>query len=191
MSKAKGQPERPQESGRRRERRPIKMRGHLMRSGGHMLEIELVDLNCSGCGILTPVELTPGEGVELSVLGRGSIRAVVRWYRSGKAGLDFEAAFERPKTMVERGANRNEVMGEISLRAAGRNSYRVRVLDLSTDGCKVELVDVPRIGDRMRVKFEGLELLEAEVCWIEGHTAGLKFEHHMHPAVLDLLTTRL
>ena len=78
--------------------------------------------------------------------------------------------------MIERTADRFEVPGEISLRAAGKTSYRVRVLDLSTEGCRVELVEMPRIGDRMRVKFDGLEMLEAEVCWVEGHTAGLKFD---------------
>jgi hypothetical protein len=149
-----------------------------------------VDLNCGGCGIRTPVELAPGEKVKLSVLGR-SMPALVRWYGNGRAGLDFEAALEQPKSMVERGASRIEVLGDVSLRAAGKNSYRVRVLDLSTDGCKVELVDVPRTGDRMRVKFEGIETLDAEVCWVEGHTAGLRFEHHLHPGVLDLLTARL
>jgi hypothetical protein len=176
---------------RRRERRPIDMRGYLTRAGGITHAIELVDLNYGGCGIATPAELTPGEQVKLSVLGRGSMPALVRWCDGGKAGLDFEAAFETPKKMVERGANRIAVPGEISLRAAGKIPYRVRVLDLSTDGCRVELVELPRVGDAMRVKFDGLELLEAEVCWVEGYTAGLRFEHAIHPAVLDLLVARL
>jgi|SRR4051812_446610 hypothetical protein len=188
---AEGPQERPSEADRRRERRPIDIHGHLMRAGGHRHAVELMDLNCGGCGIRTPVELTPGESVKLSVLEREPVRAIVRWCRNGKAGLDFEAATEQPKTMVERGARRIEVMGEISLRAAGRNSYRVRVRDLSTDGCKVEVVDVPRNGDRMRVKFDGIESIEAKVCWVEGHSAGLKFERHLHPGVLDLLTASL
>jgi hypothetical protein len=176
---------------KRRERRPIAMRGFVTLAGGITHPIELVDLNYGGCGIATPVELTPGDAIKLSVLGRGSMPAVVRWCRDGKAGLDFEAAFEQPKQMVERGADRIDVPGEISLRAAGKNPYRVRVLDLSTDGCKVELVERPRVGDQMRVKFEGLEVLDAEVCWVEDFVAGLRFDRHLHPAVRDLLIGRL
>jgi hypothetical protein len=41
------------------------------------------------------------------------------------------------------------------------------------------------------VKFDGLEALEAEVCWVEEFTAGLRFEKPMHPAVFDLLVERL
>jgi hypothetical protein len=188
MSKPEAESTQPE---RRRERRPIDMRGHLMRAGGITHTIALVDLNYGGCGIATPAELTPGEQVKLSVLDRGSMPAVVRWCEGGKAGLDFEAAFEAPKKVVERGADRIAVPGEISLRATGKIPYRVRVLDLSTDGCKVELVELPRVGDAMRVKFDGLELLDAEVCWVEGYTAGMKFEHRIHPAVLDLLVARL
>ena len=167
------------------------MRGYLARAGGLTEVVELVDLNYGGCGIAVPVQLMPGEEVKLSVRGRGAMCAIVRWCRDGKAGLDFEAAIETPKQMVERTANRIEVEGEISLRAAGQHAYRVRVLDLSTDGCKAELVERPSVGDLMRVKFDGLETLEAEVCWVEEHVAGLKFDKHLHPAVLDLLIARL
>ena len=191
MSMGEGPAERPAKGDRRRERRPIDVRGYLMRAGGHRHSVVLMNLNCGGCGIQTPVELSPGESVKLSVLEREPIPAIVRWCRNGKAGLDFEAAAEQPKTLVERVALRVEVMGDVSLRAAGKNSYRVRVLDLSTNGCKVELVDVPRNGDRMRVKFDGIESLDAEVCWVESHCAGLKFERQLHPGVLDLLAARL
>jgi hypothetical protein len=167
------------------------MRGYLMRDGGLTHAIELVDLNYGGCGITTSVELEAGESVKLSVLGRGSMPTVVRWYKDGRAGLDFEAAFETPRQMVERAAERVDVPGEIGLRAPGKTPYRVNVLDLSTDGCKVELVELPRVGDAMRVKFEGLEMIEAEVCWVEGHMAGLKFVQHLHPAVRDLVIARL
>ena len=191
MSERGAQPARTSAADRRRERRPIDMRGNMLCDGGLMHVVELTDLNYGGCRIATPVALTPGESVKLSVLGRVAMPAEVRWYQDGKAGLDFEAAFKTPRTKVERKSDRVEVPGEISLRAAGKISYRVRVLDLSSEGCRVELVEMPRIGDRMRVKFDALEMLEAEVCWVEGHAAGLKFDHRVHPAVLDLLVARL
>ena len=36
-----------------------------------------------------------------------------------------------------------------------------------------------------------LEALDSEVCWMEGFTAGLRFEKSIHPAVFDLLLERL
>jgi len=41
------------------------------------------------------------------------------------------------------------------------------------------------------VKFDGIEAMDAEVCWLEGFTAGLRFVRPMHPAVFDLLVERL
>lgn len=176
---------------RRRERWAVEMSGFLTRAGGISHAIEVTDLNYGGCGIRTPVELEPGEHLQLSVLDRGSIPAEVSWCRGGAAGLDFEAPVKPERKQVERRARRAAVIGEISLRGAGHHGYRVNVLDLSTDGCKVELVERPKAGERMRVKFEGLEALDARVCWVEGHTAGLEFEHRIHRAVLDLLIARL
>jgi len=176
---------------RRRERRRVSMRGYIIRSGGVSHVVELIDLNYGGCGIHSPVELTPGESVQLSVLGRGGIPAEVRWCSDGRAGLDFAPAERATRKQQPRRTGRTEVPGEVGLRAVGRNSYRVRVFDLSTDGCKVELVERPSVGDKMLVRFDGLEALEADVCWVEGHTAGLMFDRRMHPAVLDLLLQRL
>lgn len=162
-----------------------------MRDGGISHAIQLVDLNYGGCGIETSIELKPGESVTLSILDRGSIPAEVRWFNDGKAGLDFAPAARASRKPVERRTSRVPVPGEVGLRSPGKSQYRVRVLDLSTDGCKVELIERPSIGDPMLVKFDGLEVLEAEVCWVEGHLAGLMFNNRMHPAVLDLLLRRL
>ena len=41
------------------------------------------------------------------------------------------------------------------------------------------------------VKFEGLEALEAMVCWVDGFAAGLEFQRPVHPAVFDVLLQRL
>ena len=175
----------------RLERRCVSMQGHLVRAGGITQLITLTDLNYCGCGIRTTVELEPGEEVKVSVLGRGSIAAEVRWYADGNAGLVFEPVAPEAKQQIERRAARLEVPGEVGLRVPGHSNYHVRILDLSTDGCGVELVERPSVGDPMMVKFEGLEVIDAEVCWVEGFNAGLKFDRPIHPAVLDLLVKRL
>lgn len=176
---------------RRRERRPVSLRGYVIREGGVSHEIELLDLNYGGCGIETSTELRPGETVQLTVLGRGSMSAEVRWFNDGRAGLDFSPSMDEGRKQVPRRTSRVQVTADVGLRAQGRNSYRVSLYDLSTDGCSVELVERANEGDRMSVKFEALELLEADVCWVKGHRAGLMFKNRLHPAVLDLLLKRL
>lgn len=176
----------------RRRRRPrLNMAGFVLRSGEVSRVIDVIDLNYDGCGIRTPVVLEVGESVKISVLGRGSISAQVRWYREGKAGLAFEPFAEETKKQIERRAGRTPIAGEIGLRMAGRANYQTQVLDLSTDGCKVQLVERPSIGDQMLVKFDGLEVIGAMVAWVDDHLGGLRFERSLHPAVLDLLLARL
>jgi hypothetical protein len=80
---------------------------------------------------------------------------------------------------------------EITLRRAGHNNYRVKILDVSPDGCKAEFVERPELDERIWVKFEGLDALEAMVCWVRGFEVGLEFEHPIHPAVFEMLVSRL
>ncbi|HEY6048491.1 MAG TPA: PilZ domain-containing protein [Sphingomicrobium sp.] len=175
----------------RRERRPVTMRGFVMREDGTTAEALMLDLSYEGCGIETPEELQPGEAVKLSVLRRGAIEAHVRWCAGGKAGLVFDPEESESAEHKPRQAERLSLTAEVSLRRLGKLNYRVQVFDISSQGCKVELVDKPRLEEHVLVKFEGLESLEAEVCWIEGTSAGLRFEKPIHPAVFDLLLQRL
>lgn len=175
----------------RRERRPVSLRGFAVREDGSSIEVLLLDLSYEGCGIETPVDLAPGEAIELSVMRRGVIEARVRWCKEGKAGLIFECEQEPEKIHWPRADGRTATTAEVSMRRLGKLNYRVRVFDISPSGCKVELVDRPRLGEHVLVKLSGLEALEAEVCWIEGSSAGLRFEKPIHPAVFDLLLARL
>lgn len=79
----------------------------------------------------------------------------------------------------------------VSLRRAGQLKYTVRVHDASQHGCKVEFVERPQVGEQVWIKFDGMEALEAEVCWIEGFDAGLNFARPIHPAVFEQLMTRI
>lgn len=79
----------------------------------------------------------------------------------------------------------------VGLRRPGQLSYRVKVFDASLHGCRVEFVDRPQLDEQLWVKFDGLQALEAEVCWIDGFTAGVNFIQPIHPAVFDRLTSGL
>ena len=90
-----------------------------------------------------------------------------------------------------RAADRVAVQAQVMLRRAAQNRYRVSAYDLSRYGCKLEFVERPKVHERVWVKFEGLEAIEAEVCWTADFAAGLKFQHPLHPAVFDSLVARL
>jgi hypothetical protein len=175
----------------RRERRPVSLHGFALRDDGSTTEILLLDLSYEGCGIETPLDLAPGETLKLSVLNRGAIEARVRWCKDGKAGLVFESEEPAPKQHWPRRFERTTLTAEVSMRRLGKHTFKVQVFDASPDGCKLELVDKPRIDEHVLVKFDGLEALEAEVCWIDGNQAGMRFEKTIHPAVFGLLLDRL
>ena len=175
----------------RRERRPVRLRALVIREDGSTADTYVLDLSYEGCGIETPEPLQVGEAIKLSVLHRGVIDAHVRWYKAGRAGLVFVPEEESGEKQQPRNSDRAVLSADVSLRRLGQNNYRVKVTDISAEGCKVDLVERPRIGEHMLIKFDGLEVLGAEVCWVEGYIAGLRFERAIHPAVFDLLLQRL
>ena len=77
------------------------------------------------------------------------------------------------------------------LRRPGKLSYRVKVHDASCHGCKIDFVERPIPADRAWIKFDGLEPLAAEVCWVKGFATGLRFEKPIHPAVFERLLKTL
>lgn len=176
---------------RRSPRRPVNLDGRLLRADASAIEISLLDLNYDGCGVVTPVALDPGEPVKLSVIGRGLIEAQVRWCRDGKAGLRFASDEPKAKPETPRSSNRIGTSSEVKMRRIGQPSFGVRMFDLSPDGCRIEVIERPRIGEQLMLKFEGLEVLQSEVMWIDGFVVGVKFERAFHPAVFDLLVARL
>ena len=176
----------------RSERRVVAMRGYVILADGTHHEIKLLDLSYEGCGVEVAAHLSVGDHVNLSVLQRGGIDAEVRWVRDGKAGLVFVTRTEpEQRKFAERKSDRITTAAEVTMRRLGSANYKLTVNDLSPHGCKLELVERPAVSERVLIKFEGLETLDAEVCWVDGFTAGLRFDRPMHPAVFELLVERL
>lgn len=173
----------------RDDRRPVDLQGFVLLEDGSTFSVTLLDLTYDGCKISTSVALLPGLKLKLSALGLGALDAHVRWYANGHAGLRF--AFESSKSRQQRAATRLEIPGEVSLRRPGRFNYRTRMFDLSAAGCRVEFVERPRVGERIWVKFEGLDSIEAIVRWRDGFFGGVEFVRPIYPSVFDLLMTRL
>ena len=179
------------ERAEREDRRNVKLPGFAALADGSTTSITLLDLSYEGCAIACLVELSPGDPIILSVLRRGGIQAEVRWCKDGKAGLEFVPGAAEAKKHWPRRCERVPLSAEVTMRRHGGPSFRVNVFDASPDGCKIDFVDRPLANERLSIRFEGLEALEAEVCWIEQQYAGLKFSRAIHPAVFDLLVERL
>jgi hypothetical protein len=106
-----------------------------------------------------------------------------------KKPVDASGMPERTQSL-RKGA-RVGLAAEVSLRRSGQHNYRANVYDVSEHGCKVEFVERPMLDEIVWVKFEGLDSLEAHVCWVEGSAVGLEFKRPVHPAVFEVLLARL
>lgn len=90
-----------------------------------------------------------------------------------------------------RKSDRIAVDAQVIVRRLRDHNFQVRVYDISRHGCKIEFITRPALEDRAWVKFEGLEALEAVVCWADDFTAGVEFAKPMHPAVFDRIASML
>ena len=176
---------------RERARRSVELTGYVSRADGSTTAIQMLDLSYDGCRIGVDADLLAGERITISVPERGAIEAEVRWAKEGMAGLAFLPAAEETRLHVPRKNERVRVTAEVQLRRPGLTNFRVRIFDVSPAGCRIEFVDRPRANDRVWVKFDGLETLDAAVCWVDGFMAGVSFLKQLHPAVFDMLLTRL
>jgi hypothetical protein len=64
----------------------------------------------------------------------------------------------------------------------------VAVSDLSLTGCRINAIYMTlAVGQKIVLRPEGLEGLNAVVSWASGPSAGIRFETPLHPSVLDFL----
>lgn len=90
-----------------------------------------------------------------------------------------------------RRSERVAIDAEILLGRSGQPHYRVRIHDASPHGCRADFIERPLLDERVWVKFDGLDALEAEVCWIDGFRAGLNFVQPLQAAVFEQLIAQL
>jgi hypothetical protein len=104
-----------------------------------------------------------------------------------------EPAPEEPpaRTPSARIHERVPVDAEVTLRRSGKLKFRVRVYDISPDGCRAEFVERPEQHERVWIRFEGMHSLEATICWIAGSKTGMRFVQPIHDAVFEHLLKRL
>lgn len=47
------------------------------------------------------------------------------------------------------------------------------------------------VGDTIWISLPGLELLQAQVCWVKEWTVGVEFVRPLYPSVFDLVRERM
>jgi hypothetical protein len=77
------------------------------------------------------------------------------------------------------------------MRRRGARHGEVLLREISAHGCSVELAELVEERDHVIARLPKLEPFGATVAWVDGRSAGLHFNRGMHPAVFELLLTRL
>ena len=74
-----------------------------------------------------------------------------------------------------------------SLRERGRSAFSVRLVDISTLGCRIELWSDLPAGSWVWLKLPGLEPRYSRLAWCRGGFGGVEFEAPLHESVVDIL----
>lgn len=175
----------------RDERRHVTLPAHALLADHSTFEATVLDLSYDGCKVATPVPLIPGATIVLTVAPLGKLEAHVRWYADGQAGLCFKPDTPEIKAHRARQHERIALDADVSLRRTARPRYSVHANDVSPSGCRIEFVERPEVGERLWIKFDGLDALDATVCWVEGCRAGVEFTREISAPVFELLLARL
>src|SRR5437763_7383728 len=64
---------------------------------------------------------------------------------------------------------------EVLVRRLGGFNFNVALRDISTGGCRVEMIEPAVAGDPVIARLPQLEPLGSRVCWAEGKTTGMQF----------------
>jgi hypothetical protein len=175
----------------REERKPSDLHGWLTRAHDESpWDFSVVDMSYGGCRIRSGAALRRGETVRLAVARKGLIEACVRWRRGESIGLSFMVEQPRP-ALWPRKAERFRFDCPVMVRRQGRRSQLIDAQDISTHGCCLRFTDAPQSGETMWVRLPGVESIEAETRWTRGFSSGVNFKTQIHPAVFDLILSRL
>jgi hypothetical protein len=88
-------------------------------------------------------------------------------------------------------AHRVKIGAPIALRRSFAQRAPGRLIDLTAFGCRVEMTEWTRPGERLFVSLPTIESLESAARWIDGRVAGLQFARPLHPAVFEMLARRM
>ena len=104
-------------------------------------------------------------------------------FRSYQTGADPRDANRRSR--------RIGLDSEVLVRRLGSFNFQAELKDVSTGGCRVQMIEECEVDEALVTRFPQLEPLGARVRWANGMVAGLEFSTALHPAVFDALLARL
>ncbi|QDP19231.1 PilZ domain-containing protein [Sphingomonas xanthus] len=90
-----------------------------------------------------------------------------------------------------RRAERVALRADIDFLRSGDHKYRVSILDISPEGCWIDLPEMLAVGETIWIFLPSLESLHAKVCWVKDWTAGVEFTQPLHPAVFTTIEQRM
>ena len=90
-----------------------------------------------------------------------------------------------------RKSERIPLQADIDFRRTGEHRWKVNILDVSPQGCRVELPVRVKTDDTIWVTFPGLEAIQGKVCWVDEWVAGIEFKNPLHAAVFDMVEQRM
>lgn len=96
-----------------------------------------------------------------------------------------------PATAKARVAERVEVSFGAALRQRGASGVSVQIADLSTNGFRVATHLELQPGTDVWLRLPGLEPCHARAVWCRGHYVGCEFVRPLHPAVLQMVVSKV
>lgn len=107
--------------------------------------------------------------------------------------MDLQQTSFAPMSMGEledRSAPRIYLSLPAKLRPRNQSAFNVTITDLSLSGFACRAITSMSQGDRCWLTMPGLESMQAEVVWNDGHTVGCSFNNLLNQVVLDALIAR-
>lgn len=154
--------------------------------------------NISAGGMMVRVycEVVEGSRVTIELKSGESISGVATWYRAPNVGIAFDqpidvvsilkSCSEGPRPRLPR-----IEVNCLALVREGARVHRLRSLDISQGGIKVEGRDLIEPRTEVVVSLAGLGPIPATVSWREHGQMGLKFNRHLTLAgLIDWLQSR-
>lgn len=80
---------------------------------------------------------------------------------------------------------RTEFDRQCEIRIGHRQWHMARLRDLTPEGFRLSLTDMPKVGTMLRIRLPGISILEAEVCWARDFEVGGKFAQPLSPYVFE------
>ena len=90
-----------------------------------------------------------------------------------------------------RKAERVPLHADIDFRRTGEHRWRVNIVDVSPQGCRVELPVRVAADDKIWITFPGLEAIQGKIAWVDEWIAGVEFDRPLYPSVFEMVEQRM